>query len=128
MTYGQIDLSALHSRVSAPILGSMKRCPTLRETLARFATEPACWEHLERMRWPKGAHCPHCGSSSVARWEDKKHTPIFQCRGCRGQFRVTTDTIFADTHRPLTDWFLAMYLLGPTKTRGSVTLLQRSLG
>ena len=33
----------------------------------QFATEDACLEYLEKMRWPNGVGCLECGSLNVKR-------------------------------------------------------------
>ncbi|HMK99963.1 MAG TPA: transposase, partial [Acidimicrobiales bacterium] len=36
-------------------------------TLAKhFSDEAAAWELVERMRWPDGPVCPHCGDRNWA--------------------------------------------------------------
>ncbi len=34
---------------------------SLLELQKTFATEEACAQHLQAMRWPEGFICPHCG-------------------------------------------------------------------
>ncbi len=39
----------------------MKTPKTLPEFQRMFPDEEACWEHLRRIRWPRGFRCPRCG-------------------------------------------------------------------
>ena len=68
-----------------------------------YTDETAAREHLERLRWPDGRYCPHCGerarTSPVA---GEKHRPgLYYCNGCKGQFTATVGTVFERSHIPL---------------------------
>jgi transposase-like protein len=68
----------------------------------RFQNETAAREHLERIRWPDGPFCPHCGSFTCTRLEGKKHRAgLVQCNDCRQQFTVTVGTVFERSKVPL---------------------------
>ena len=81
-------------------------------TLAQhFSNEDKAREFLEKLRWPDGPECPHCGEIDNAyRLEPKpskkdgknKHVRagVWKCGGCRKQFTVTVGTIFSDSHIP----------------------------
>ena len=89
-----------------------------------FGSEGACRDHLRKLRWPNGVRCLRCGSDAVPWLENqKKH----QCKSCRYQFSVTTNTIFHDTHLPLWKWFLAVYLIIESKKGISANQLKRTL-
>jgi hypothetical protein len=34
---------------------------TFKDFIERFDSEAACLEYVERIRWPNGFVCPHCG-------------------------------------------------------------------
>ena len=107
--------------------------PTLRQTLEKFMSDQACLEHLGRVRWPDGPRCPKCGSSTdVIRFQAGGKTgkvrKLYRCLSCRRQFSATVGTIFHDSHRPLTDWFLAIYVLDCSKLRISAKEVERMLG
>ena len=93
--------------------------------IEQFGSEDECRNHLRKLRWPNGVRCIRCDSDEVP-WlkEQKKH----QCKSCRYQFSVTTNTIFHDTHLPLWKWFLAVYLMVEAKKGISANQLKRTLG
>jgi transposase-like protein len=105
-------------------------------TLAQhFSDEDKAREFLEKLRWPDGPVCPHCGELDNAyRLEpkpSKKNTHVrkgvWKCAGCREQFSVTVGTIFEDSHIPLSKWLLAYHLLCASKKGISAHQLHRML-
>ena len=88
-----------------------------------FSDEDKAREFIEKLRWPDGPVCPHCGEINNAyRLEpkpSKKNTHVrkgvWKCGGCREQFTVTVGTIFEDSHIPLSKWLLAYHLLCASK-------------
>ncbi len=76
----------------------------------QFPDEQACLEYLEKVRWPSGRACPHCGSLKTYKFKNGK---LFKCgeKECRKQFTAKVGTIFSDSHIPLQKWFMAVYLL-----------------
>jgi transposase-like protein len=91
-------------------------------------------EHLEAMRWPDGAICPHCDSKDVytlaAKAGSKKpvRKGVYKCAECREQFTATIGTIFEDSKVPLNKWLLALHLLCASKKGMSAHQLHRMLG
>ncbi|MEX2616485.1 MAG: IS1595 family transposase [Alphaproteobacteria bacterium] len=87
-------------------------------------------EHLERIRWPDGAYCPHCGEADeVHRMQGKSHAPgLHYCRSCRGKFSVTVGTLFERSKIPLNKWMLAFHLMASSKKGISAHQLHRMLG
>lgn len=100
-----------------------------------FSDEDKAREFLEKLRWPDGPVCPHCGQIDNAyRLEpkpSKKNTHVrkgvWKCGGCREQFTVTVGTIFEDSHIPLSKWLLAYHLLCASKKGMSAHQLHRML-
>jgi transposase-like protein len=102
---------------------------------AHFSNEDKARELLERLRWPDGPVCPHCGEVGNAyRLEAKKDSKkpvrngVWKCAGCREQFSVTVKTVFEDSHVPLSKWLLAMHLLCASKKGMSAHQLHRMIG
>jgi transposase-like protein len=89
-------------------------------------------EHLEAIRWPDGATCPHCGNADKAKikaLEGKAHRKgLYQCAECREQFTVTVGTVFERSKIPLNKWLLATHLLCSSKKGMSSHQLHRMLG
>ena len=98
---------------------------TLLELQSRFSSERACETFFRRIRWPDGVTCPRCGTgspyytASLSKWE---------CKGCRYQFTLTSQTIFHGTRTPLQKWFIAIWLVCSSKRGISGKQLQRTLG
>jgi transposase-like protein len=112
-----------------------------------FMDEDIAREYLEKMRWPEGVICPHCGVIDEAykivrkektseeieqmRLEKKRvrktQKGIWKCAGCKKQFTVTVGTIFEDSHIPLNKWLFAIHLLCSSKKGMSAHQLMRML-
>lgn len=98
-----------------------------------FTTPEAAVEYLERLRWPDGRVCPHCGTVDSVEREHYRikaassKRKLWKCFACRKQFTVTVGTIFEDSHVPLNKWLLAFYLLCASKKGMSAKQLQRML-
>lgn len=86
-------------------------------------------EHLESIRWPDGAYCPHCGSTENRKLVGKSHRKgLYQCNGCRQQFSVTVGTVFERSKVALNKWLLAVHLMAASKKGMSAHQLHRMLG
>lgn len=105
------------------------------EVTKYFGSEDAARAFLEKMRWPDGAVCPHCGVIGEAyrltpKANGKTHVRkgVWKCGACREQFSVTVGTIFEDSKIPLNKWLLAIHLLCASKKGMSAHQLHRMLG
>ncbi|TNE67919.1 MAG: IS1595 family transposase [Alphaproteobacteria bacterium] len=86
-------------------------------------------EHLESIRWPDGAYCPHCGSTEARKLVGKSHRKgLYQCNACRQQFSVTVGTVFERSKVALNKWLLAVHLMAASKKGMSAHQLHRMLG
>lgn len=109
-----------------------------------FNDENKAREHLEKLRWPNGPVCPHCGATDhlVARVETTgkqtkeqpkrgKHRPpragLFYCNSCKEQFTVQVGTVLEKSHIPLNKWLAAFYLMCASKKGISAHQLHRTL-
>lgn len=100
-----------------------------------FNEEDKCLDYLEKMRWPDGVCCVHCGVMNVSKITREasgknKRKRIYQCleKECGKQFSATSGTIFNDTHLPLKTWFMAIAMICEAKKGMSACQLQRHLG
>lgn len=93
-----------------------------------FHNEHAAQGHLEALRWPNGAECPHCVSSNVHRMGGKTQAGMFICRECRGKFTVRTGSVMERSHIPLHKWLLATHLMAASKKGMSAHQMHRMLG
>jgi transposase-like protein len=90
-------------------------------------------EHLEKIRWPDGPICPHCGaidqaSAIKANSKAKVRKGLYFCNACREQFTVTVGTVYERSKIPLNKWILATHLMAASKTAMSAHQLHRMLG
>jgi transposase-like protein len=96
-----------------------------------YTDENAAREHLEKLLWPEGPLCPHCGNADPARirkLEGKSTRPgVFKCNECRKPFSVTVGTVFERSHIPLHKWVYATHLLTSSKKGISSHQLMRML-
>ncbi len=102
-------------------------------TAPRFKTEAAARKHLEKIRWPDGPVCPHCGSIDnasklKANKKAKVRPGLWFCGDCRTQFTVTVGTVFERSKVPLHKWLLANHLINSSKKGISSHQLARMLG
>ena len=100
-----------------------------------FQNDDDCLAYMETMRWPEGIRCSTCGNNEISKITRKtasknKRTRIYQCleKTCKQQFSATSGTIFADSHLPLTTWFMAMAIIVDAKKSISAKQLQAHLG
>jgi transposase-like protein len=89
-------------------------------------------EHLERLYWPNGPTCRHCGNadaSRITKLTGKSTRPgVLWCNECDKPFSVTVGTIMEDSHLPLNKWVLAFHLMSASKKGMSAHQLHRMLG
>jgi transposase-like protein len=97
---------------------------TLGEFENKFNTEEACRDYLFSLRWPKGFICPKCFNTKA--WTVR--TVLLECSKCHYQTSVIAGTIFANTRKPLTMWFRAIWWVTSQKNGSSALGLQRILG
>lgn len=95
-----------------------------------FNDNDAARAHLEKLLWPEGPVCPHCGVCDEATlMKGKAHRAgLYNCRACDEQFTVTIGTIFEDSKIPLHKWVLGMHLMAASKKGIAALQLQRMLG
>lgn len=94
--------------------------------MSKFSDEEQCRAYLEYLRWPDGVKCLLCDSTKLSRIYTRPG--MYACNACGYQFSVKVNTIFHDSHLPLTKWFLAVYLMSEAKKGVSALQLKRTLG
>jgi transposase-like protein len=87
-------------------------------------------QHIERLHWPLGPVCPHCGCSDrIKKLEGKSTRPgVYKCNDCTKPFTVTVGTIMEDSKIPLNKWLMAFALYSGGKKGFSAHQLHRALG
>ncbi|MEJ6790481.1 IS1595 family transposase [Brevundimonas sp. BR2-1] len=94
-----------------------------------FHDEDAARAHFEKVRWPDGRTCPHCGVvDGSTELKGKAHRKgLYKCNACDRQFTATIGTVYEDSKVPLNKWLLAMHLMCASKKGISALQLQREL-
>jgi len=95
-----------------------------------YNDEDAARLHFERIRWPEGRTCPHCGTvdnSTLLQGKSTRHG-LYKCKDCRKPFTATMGTIYERSHIPLHKWLLATHLMVSSKKGISALQLHRNLG
>jgi hypothetical protein len=95
------------------------------EAEVMFADEGGCRAYLERLRWPRGFFCVHCGGGSPP-W--RSGAALLACRDCEGLVAVTHGTIFHGSSLPLRLWLRAMWHLTDSESGASASALRGMLG
>jgi len=97
-----------------------------------FTDDNAARRHLEKIRWPEGPVCPHCGNvdqAKIRKLKGKSHRPgLYQCNECREHFTVTVGSVMERSHIPLSKWVYAFHLMASSKKGISAHQLHRMLG
>jgi transposase-like protein len=96
-------------------------------SVPHFRDDGAARQYLERLRWPAGTVCPHCG---VIGHSYKTPTPgRYRCaeKECRKDFTVTVNTPMERSHIALHKWLQAFHLMTSSKKGVSAHQLHRTL-
>jgi transposase-like protein len=102
-------------------------------------SEDQARETLERIRWPNGPICPHCGAvENVTKFRprsEREQTPsggaragVWKCNACGDQFTVTVNTVMESSHIPMRLWLMAFTIMCSAKKGISALQMQRQLG
>ena len=94
--------------------------------------EAAAFERVEKVIWPEGPVCHHCGCtgriSAIAPNPEKRvRFGLKRCGDCKRQFTVRMGTIFEESKLPLHIWLQAMHLMCSSKKGVSAHQLHRTL-
>jgi len=95
-----------------------------------YNDEDAARAHFERIRWPSGRVCFHCGTINNSTLLKGKSTRpgLFKCKDCRKPFTATMGTIYERSHIPLHKWVYTMYLLVTARKGISSLQLAKEIG
>jgi len=83
--------------------------------LSGLMDDAKCFALVRQHRWPEGARCPGCDSSSVIRDGCDDTQPCrqrYRCKTCASRFDDLTGTVLAGHHQPLRVWVLCLYFMG----------------
>jgi transposase-like protein len=92
-----------------------------------FHDDSAARAFFERILWPSGPVCPHCGVFDRA--YKTKRPGVYRCaeKECRKDFTVTTGTVMERSHVALHKWLQAFHLMCSSKKGVSAHQLHRTL-
>ncbi|MDB5602860.1 MAG: ISSpo8, transposase [Xanthobacteraceae bacterium] len=92
-----------------------------------FRDDTAAREYLEKLLWPAGPVCPHCGVINHA--YATKRPGVFRCaeKKCRKDFTVTMRTVMERSKIALHKWLQAFHLMCSSKKGVSAHQLHRTL-
>jgi len=92
-------------------------------------TESQSRDFFEKIRWPNGPVCVHCGHNKAYVLDgESTRNGLYKCASCRKHFTVTMGTPLEDTHVSLGKWILAIYLMIQSKKGISALQLKRMIG
>ncbi|MBV7257942.1 IS1595 family transposase [Pacificimonas sp. WHA3] len=104
---------------------AMQSFDTLMEMMSAFPDEQSAIDHFTAIRWKNGAFCPHCGSTKVYHFSDKR---THKCGDCRKRFSIKVGTIFEDSKVQMRKWMMAIWLLTSHKKGIASTQLAKDIG
>ena len=96
------------------------------ELLDMFPDEETAVKWFESIHWKDGRYCPHCGSHSTRKNEDKNAQP-YRCNDCHKYFSCKIGTVMENSRIPVRKWVIAMYLMSTNLKGVSSMKLRRDL-
>jgi hypothetical protein len=94
-------------------------------------TETEAEAAFAKVRWPatEGAPvCPSCGGLDAYDCRRPHGAPRFRCRACRGDFSITSGTLFASHKMPLKGYLAAIAIFCNEVKGKAAPALSRDLG
>jgi transposase-like protein len=94
-----------------------------------FQNDEAARKLIEKVRWPEGPVCTHCGTINHA-YAVTGRPGLYRCaeKECRKDFTCTTGTVMERSKVPLHKWLMAFYMMNASKKGVSAHQLHRALG
>ena len=100
---------------------------TRNELYRLFPNDEAAERWFEAQRWPKGRHCPRCGSTRTVAVQHRGSMP-YRCRDCRRYFSVRWGTVMQSSKLGLQTWAFAVHLMATGIKGTSSMAAYRELG
>ncbi|MBP1992477.1 IS1595 family transposase [Paenibacillus eucommiae] len=100
---------------------------TLAEFSHIFDSEETCSKALFTAKWPEGFRCPRCGYSHAYTIISRR-LPLYECRDCRHQTSLISNTVIEGSRTSLMKWFLAFFLIARTDQGTNAVELSSILG
>lgn len=101
---------------------------SLVQIMRKFPNDETAEAWFIERRWPKGIHCPHCGSTNVQTGAKHKTMP-YRCREkeCAKRFSPKTGTVMEGSKLGFQVWMIATFLLSTNLKSVSSMKLHRDL-
>jgi len=90
-----------------------------------FSDEAACEAYIGSIKWPDGPTCSRCRSTDVGFIKSRRR---YQCRSCRRQFSLKTQTVFESSPLTLAQWIVATWMIANHRNGVSSCEIARALG
>ena len=102
---------------------------TFMQIAEMFGDEEKARKWIEEQRWPKGPHCPHCGSVNVKVGVPHK-SMTHRCNDCpkKPMFTVRVGSVMQGSKLPYRVWAVGIYLFTTNLKGISSMKLHRELG
>jgi len=78
-------------------------------------SDEKCYEYLRQIRWKGDLICPHYESKGIIKngiYFSKTNIYKYNCFCCYKDFNDLTQTVFAESKKPLKVWVMALYFMG----------------
>jgi transposase len=99
---------------------------TVKDLRTDFPDDDSCLRWLVEYLYPDGITCMTC--NEITKHYKVKGRKVYSCGKCGHQVSPTAGTIFHKSRTPLTDWFLAIYMMSSNKAGTSAKQIERELG
>ncbi len=106
---------------------SFRKGLTIVDLVEMFPTDDAAREWFEKLIWPEGRTCAHCGNTHTVAC-GKGHPGPYRCYPCNKYFSVKTGTVMNGSPLPYLKWVLAIYLHMTSLKGVSSMKLHRDIG
>ena len=118
----------MQSKLTDQKTGGVIEQPLFTET--HFHEPQAARKYLEKIRWPNGPECPHCGAvKRIFKLRGPSYRDgLYQCGNCRDSFTVTVGTAFENSKISLDKWVLAAALMMSSHSPIRAKQIERILG
>lgn len=103
----------------------LKTPKSLQEAILYYSSEVICVEFLSQLLWGNGERCClNCGSTAIYGMRTR---PKFNCRDCKKQFSLKSNTMMRNSPLPITKWVPAMWMIVNCKNGISSCEMARAL-
>jgi transposase len=88
----------------------------------KYSNNDVCFDVLVKVKFPNGIFCKSC--DKITKFYKVKNRPLYEC-SCGFQISPLKDTLFENSHIPLSIWFFAIFNMTSTRCGFSAAQFQR---